>query len=258
MAGFGDELIATGLAKGAAARGKRIAFGDNRRILWGPHSAEIFAGNPNIASPGSERDRDIEWINYYKGNRLYNKGHGTHWAWNYQFNPKPGEIYFREDELEFAEHFVSGFVLIEPNIPLNKPQAVNKDWGAERYQEVADRLSGFDIVQFAVGKRRLNGVRTISTPSFRHSMAVLRKAAVVICPEGGLHHGAAAVGVPAVVLFGGFIPPEATGYEMHTNLTGGAKACGRVSKCNHCRAAMDAIPVEEVTEAAVRHMMVSA
>jgi hypothetical protein len=61
-----------------------------------------------------------------------------------------------------------------------------------------------------------------------------------------MHHGAAAMGVPGVVLFGGFIPPQVTGYLMHANLTGGAEACGSLNPCPHCAAAMQAISVDEV------------
>lgn len=254
MAGYGDELIATGLARGVAARGKRIAFGDGRRIMWGPHSAEIFKNNPNIASPGSERNPDIEWVPYYKGHRVYNIGKGDHWVWNYQFKPRPGEVFLDAGEIAFAQRVKPGFVVIEPNVPWQKPQAMNKDWGLRNYQAVADRLrmDGHEVVQFAVGRDRLSGVRSLSTPSFRHSLAVLQRAAMVICPEGGLHHAAAAMGTKAVVLFGGFIPPAATGYDMHINLTGGAVACGRIAPCKHCRAAMDQISVKDVMTAVQR------
>jgi ADP-heptose:LPS heptosyltransferase len=79
----------------------------------------------------------------------------------------------------------------------------------------------------------------------------LARAKLYIGAEGGLHHAAAALGVPAVVLFGGFIPPLVTGYETHINLTGGAQeACGSLKPCDHCRKAMDAISVEEVAAAA--------
>jgi hypothetical protein len=248
MAGYGDELIGSALAKGAHARGKRIAFGDGRRILWGPHSGEIFKGNPNIAAPGSERDADVEWIRYHKGHRIYAIGCGTHWKWNKSFNAQPGEVFLDRAEIEFGEGLGEGFVVIEPNVPWHKAQAQNKDWGLKKYQSVATELMkrGYDVVQFAVGRDRLAGVRVVATQSFRHSLAVLRRAALAIVPEGGLHHAAAAVGVRAVVLFGGFIPPGATGYAMHVNLTGGARACGSITRCDHCQMAMAAISIDDV------------
>lgn len=237
------------MAKGAAGRGKRIAFGDGKRIIWGPHSADIFRGNPNIAKPGNERDPDIEWKNYYKGNRIYNRQGLGKWVWNYDFSPIPGEIYFDDEEKSFAQSIEPGFILIEPNVPWNKTVAVNKDWGLLKYQIVAEILSdaGFKVAQFSHGRNRLQGVKVINTPTFRMALAALSRARSAILPEGGLHHGAAALGVKAVVIFGGFIPPKVTGYPMHTNLTGGEKEfCGSLMKCSHCRKALDAISVDDV------------
>ena len=83
-------------------------------------------------------------------------------------------------------------------------------------------------------------------------LAALSGAKLAVLPEGGLHHGAAALGVKAVVLFGGFIPPEVTGYPQcgHINLTGGALACGSIHKCEHCVVAMNSITVDEVLDSA--------
>ena len=66
--------------------------------------------------------------------------------------------------------------------------------------------------------------RSLTCPSFRHALAILERARLYVGGEGGLHHGAAAVGVGGVVLFGGFVPPLVTGYAVHANLTGGAEA----------------------------------
>lgn len=252
--GLGDNLIASGLARGAHARGKRIAFGDGRRIIWDHNSELIFRGNPNIAKPGSERDRDIEWIPFHKGSRIYNRHDvsGNRWAWNYDFRPVPGEIYITGDERIAGKRAGRGFVLIEPHVG-DKIGVQNKDWGFGRYQHVADRLkkSGFRVCQFQYGKagRALAGADQIGTSNFRDALAVLSHAALYIGPEGGLHHGAAAVGIPAVVIFGSWIPPQVTGYDTHTNIASG-KACGSLASCPHCRAALDAITVEQVFEAA--------
>jgi len=255
--GFGDELMATGMARGAKARGKRIAFGNGRQIIWGPWSKSMFRHNPNIARPGDEGASDLEWVEHYKGHRLYNRVRGNRWVWNMQFRAQPGELFFSDDELGFAERAGDGFVLIEPNVPLQKSVAVNKDWGVQKYQAVVERLShdGQRVVQFDYGRNRLSGVDILPVPDFRHALAIEARAALYIGPEGGLHHGAAAVGIHAVVLFGGFIPPAVTGYETHTNLTGGvAVACGSFNRCEHCRAAMSAISVDEVHEAACSYL----
>jgi len=49
----------------------------------------------------------------------------------------------------------------------------------------------------------------------------------VVCAEGGISHIAAALNVPAVVLFGGFSDPEWTGYPDHVNITSDIE-------CKHC------------------------
>lgn len=255
--GIGDQLIATGLAKGAAARGKRIAFGPGgrgARTAWDKWSPEIFRGNPNIAAPGTEGEPDVEWIDFRKGHRLYNSiGPGSKWRWH-DFHPVPGEVFFSRKELAWAAGVGSGFVLIEPNVEFWKKWASNKTWPGRRYDKVAAELTrqGHEVVQFMHANTRhvVQTARLISAPSFRHALAALRKATLYIGSEGGMHHGAAAVGVPGVVLFGGFIDPKATGYDMHMNLTGGATACGSMQPCLHCRAAMRAIGSGEVLAAA--------
>jgi ADP-heptose:LPS heptosyltransferase len=252
--GQGDQLLGTGLARGAAARGKQIAFGDGRKLRWDSLSANIFQGNPNICQPGDERAANVEWIPFYQGNRLYNKIGNGRWIWNYDFKPIPGELFFSTDELAHGSRMHNGFVVIEPNVPMQKSVAPNKQWPVERYEEVARRLkaAGHAVVQFSYGGQyKLPSALPVQSLTFRKALAVLQKASLYIGPEGGLHHGAAAVGVKAVVLFGGFVPPSVTGYDTHINLTGGAvDACGSLTRCAHCAEAMNAISVDDVLTAA--------
>jgi len=49
----------------------------------------------------------------------------------------------------------------------------------------------------------------------------------VVCPEGGVSHIAAALHLPAVVVFGGFSDPQWTGYPDHVNITSDIE-------CRHC------------------------
>ena len=257
--GLGDELIASGMARGAAARGKKIAFGRNGKIIWGPHAAIVFEGNPNVARPG-QANGAVEWCDHYYGHRKYvTLAAGNRYVWNYDFRVTPGELFFRPDELKFAEDVGSGFVLIEPNVPAHKSWTVNKQWEPRRFQEVVNALvgSGTEVVQleYPGARHHLSGVHAVSTGSAREAFAILSRAALYIGPEGGMHHAAAALGVPAVVLFGGFIPAAVMGYDMHVNLTGGAtEACGSKAPCEHCRKAMQAISSDEVIEHARRIM----
>lgn len=256
--GYGDEIIGSGLARGAHARGKQIAFGDGHKIFWSSWAPEIYQGNPNVAQPGQERAANLEWIDHYKGSRKYNRQVNGKWVWNYDFRPVPGEFFFDDIERHIARQFAPGFIAIEPNVPWQKTVAPNKDWGESKYEELARRLllQGYRLVQFKHknSRRLIAGADIIELHKFRHVISVLSRAALYIGPEGGMHHAAAAVGVKAVVLFGGFIPPQVTGYDTHTNLTGGAEACGHIKPCKHCQQAMANISVDEVKDAAIRQL----
>jgi ADP-heptose:LPS heptosyltransferase len=72
----------------------------------------------------------------------------------------------------------------------------------------------------------------------------------VVCAEGGLSHIAKAIGLPAIVIYGGFAKPEWNGYEEHVNIC-------RPLECSYCyhpkpcvheiqRACMKSISVGEV------------
>lgn len=252
--GWGDEIMATGMAKGLAKRGKRAAFGDGHLIVWSQHSEAIFRHNPNIAPPGAERDpADLVWFKHYRHHRLYAnpeiRGNGERWLFNPGFVAIPGEIYLTKEEIIEGDRFGRDFVVIEPNV---KPTAPNKQWPLERYHKVAQHLlkRGERVVQFIYGQAVLADVERIHTGSFRKSLAILRNAKLFVGPEGGLHHAAAALGVPAVVIFGGFIHPRTTGYAGHINLFAGGEPCGTIGRlCQHCLQAMQAITVEQVDAA---------
>jgi ADP-heptose:LPS heptosyltransferase len=245
--GYGDELMATGLARGARDRGELVAFGDGQRIRWSPLSAEMFARNPNIAEPGSEGSARLRWVAHYPSARAYHarpSRRDGHWRYNYSFRATPGELFYTAAERDFADGLEGGFILIEPT---TKRVAPNKQWPIDRWRELADRLSrDFDVVQFVHNQPAIPEARGIETPTFRHAAAAIEKAAAVILPEGGLHHASAMYQTRGVVLFGGFTPPEITGYRCHINLFTGGTACGSMKPCQHCAEAMAAISVDRV------------
>lgn len=245
--GIGDDIIATSMARGAASRGELIAFGDGKRVIWGPHSEMIFRGNPNIARPGQERDQRVRWCNYYKGCRIYNSPGSGKWVWNYGFKVEPGEIFLEDGEVYPHD---DRRVIVEPNLP-GKTNSKNKEWPASRWLDLVGCLTarGWRVRQFGYGGC-IKVAPEIRTSTFREAAGALKTSRLAILTEGGLHHAAAAVGLPAVVLFGGFAPPDILGYDTHTNLTGGAEACGSFCRCQHCVDAMSRITVSEVlTEA---------
>lgn len=254
---MGDQLIASGLARDSLSkRGSRVAFGESGRVIWDKNSEQIFRNNPNIVFPGNEHRGQVEWIPFYKGKRGYNRQGNGHWIWNEEWKCVPGQIFLSQGEEAAANRHGRGFVVVEPNVPEWKSSAANKKWPFERYQEVTDQLvqRGVTVVQFFQIHRdagtRLKGAKQIRTATFRDAVAVLKRSALYIGTEGGMHHAAAAVNVPGVVIFGGFIPPSVTGYDTHSNLVGSDRFCGSFTACKHCADAMKSISVDMVYKAA--------
>lgn len=254
--GYGDEIMATGLARGFHARGRLAAFGDGSRIFYGPWSEEMFRHNPNIAKPSQAQDPRVEWIAHYKGKRMYNRWSAQHgrWIWNYNFKVTPGEFFFDDKEAGLAKSFPKDrYTVMEPNVPWQKKVAGNKDWGEENYESVNVQLQklGHRVVQFIHknSRRKLSGATYLEFQNFRDTLSVLSRAGLYVGPEGGMHHASGALGIKAVVLMGGFIPPAVVGYDFHVNLTGGeTEACGNTEPCVHCRSAMKKITPDQVVD----------
>lgn len=249
--GFGDEIMGSGMARELfAVNPVKVAFGDGRNIIWCPNSEVIYKNNPKIARPG-ELGGFHQWCSHYRGSRSYGHFTSGRLVYNTKFRATRGEFFFTDEELEFASRQPSGCVIIEPRV---KNQAVNKQWRIDRFWTVASELlrQGHEVALFAYSTTNTPSypdVHIIHTPTIRHAAAVMAKSRLFVGPEGGLHHAAAAVSLPAVVIFGGFIHPRTTGYEDHVNLFTGGEPCGSVGQCAHCRKALDDISVDDVLTA---------
>lgn len=199
---------------------------------------EVFEHNPRLTrrlTRDAVRLQNGPGVRPYIAQKLPDR-----WVWK-RWPIAPGELFLTSEEHAFGRRH-GGRILIEPN---TKVEGGNKAWLWERWQEVVDR--GGDFVQIGhPGTRPLNGVAVAETHSFRQACAVLAHSRAFVGTEGGLHHAAAALGVPAVVLFSEFIDPEITGYATQRSLRRAGEACGMRVPCAGCRASMEAITVEEV------------
>lgn len=125
------------------------------------------------------------------------------------------------------------FVVIEPNVCAKANR--NKRWPWSRWQALVRMMPTVRFAQVGpAGTRTLDGAAHVETPTYVEACGVLAHTDAYVGWEGGLHHAAAALGVPAVVLFPGFSSVEATGYEDHRNVAGPGPACGRWAPCDHC------------------------
>jgi ADP-heptose:LPS heptosyltransferase len=97
---------------------------------------------------------------------------------------------------------------------------------------------------------RFGGVEEPATPTERHNhreivgmdlrviAAVLESANAFVGQESGLAHLATALGVPSVVLFTGFVPPDVFGYPQNVNLAPELPyaPCWQKDGCPPCKA----------------------
>lgn len=207
------------------------------KVRWHP----AWENNPRFALP-DEQGRFLT-IHAGGGRRPYiERKTPEKWFWRSDWSPEPGEFYPSDDENRFGK-LLGGYVIIEPTLKLRA--SPNKCW--PHWQELVDALPEVPFMQLGP-HQTLRGVRFAPTLSFRDAWAVLSHSLAYVGPEGGLHHAAAAVKLPAVVIFGGFISPVQTGYALHTNLFTGGEPCGLRVPCRHCDDAMARIPVEWVAE----------
>lgn len=232
--GIGDELMAAGQASTMPGP---VAIVDQYGRL---RAHDVWDRNPQIAT--SFRNARSRLLNCGNHRPYVQTKTPERWTWR-PYQPVPAPVYLTGSEDEFGRQH-GGRVVIEPNIKSIGHD--NKAWYWDRWQELAYRYPG-RFIQIGWGDvRRLKDVEFVATHAVRLAVAVMKYSAAYVGPEGGLHHAAAAVGIPAVVLYGGFISPDITGYATHRNLFTGGSPCGMRVACSHCRKAMEQITVDMV------------
>ena len=208
--GFGDEIMVTGEVR-------RLAATDSRRVrvvnaAGEPRWSDIWTGNPRIARP--EEQGDFLILPNAGGCRPYiDYQRTTRFRWAYTtWRCTPGELFDLAEDRR-----AEGLVLVEPELKRNA--SPNKQWGRHNWQALVESCPHIKFGQMGPpGTVWLRGVQRIVTNGFLQAAAVLRHASGLVLPEGGLHHAAAALGKPAVVLFGAATSPANTGYDLHENV----------------------------------------
>ena len=270
--GYGDEIMVSGearrLQEADPDRRPVAVFGDNTHRRWSslweknprilPTSADLFDRSTYLKlvnGPGCRPYVDYarmraQFDSLFPGVPFTTKLRDHRLPWRYtDWRATPGELYCVESLSP------RGYIVVEPNPKANGNP--NKDWGWNRWRALvaAAKWTAHPWVQLGPpGTRLLEGVAHIETPTFRDAAQVLSGAAALVTGDGGLHHAAAALGVPAVVIFGGISSPANLGYDAHINLwdAGDESPCGQWVPCGHCKAAMAAIKVETVAESTER------
>ena len=239
--GLGDWIMASGDAKEANERTKKkVKLGDGVRMSW---DGQVFANNPRMAS---NSDTDVVWVKNYQGHRPYLKGtKNGRLLFNDDYKTRAGEIYFNQLEKKNINKIDKDYIVVEPNVKRVYAHTVNKAWHGW------EELFKHDLPWLQLGDVTVKRyTKWKETNTFREALAILSKAKLFVGTDGGLHHAAAALGIPSVVIWTGFTSPRHLGYDTHRNIHDGSEPCGTYdSVCQHCILKSKAISVEQVLDA---------
>ncbi len=266
--GWGDEILVTGEARRAQMRDPRYKVtGVSRKVRVldrreRPRWHALWQGNPRMVMPHESGDfihiknaafcrpyvdwelMKLDFAKVHPGHKFTTKAvRDIRLPWRFtKHKCERGELYL---DIQSPQ----GYVVIEPHIKNDK--SPNRQWGWENWQAVVDALS-IDWVQInPPSSELLRGVRHLPAPTFLEACRLLGGAVAFVGPEGGLYHAAAALGVKAVAIFGGFVSPANQGYDDMINIfepMGGESPCGQRIPCEHCDRAFARISVDQVVE----------
>ena len=270
--GYGDDLLVTKLASKIKKKypDRQIVIGDAKN--QNAYHSLIYDNNPNISDCRNlKKNKPTHIIDYHPYNRPYIdyvKSTNTHYIWR-KFKPIPGEIYFTKKEKIESKNIVNQAIEFWNNTNNKKYKKIifletsstkvhdrqfsikhkNKDWGIENWKRLVDALKKEYLLIQSVHKESKKNLSVFypEKMDFRLACAVLNETDFYVGPEGGFGHVAAALNKKAVLYFGGWITPEAVGYDFHENIyyKHDLSPCGEYKKlCNHCEEARKAITVD--------------
>ncbi len=272
--GYGDDLMITALASQTKKKfpEKQIIIG-NAFKQQAYHSI-IYENNPNISDCRKlDLKKPIHLIDYHQGNRPYINYEKSlklnKYVWNFNFKPNPGELYFSQKEISTADNILEeakkywfkknnknykAIIFLETSsTKIDDIQFgikhKNKDWGENNWSNLIKRLvSKYLIIQCSHEKsKKMENIFSTQNINFRQACAILSKCDLLLGPEGGFGHAAAALKKNAVLYFGGWISPDVIGYDFHQNIyfNSNNSPCGEYKKiCKHCIEARKKITVE--------------
>jgi ADP-heptose:LPS heptosyltransferase len=233
--------------------------GEKSKFYW----SDIFENNPNILQPGDTPEELIisenfptsrPFINYARTRYNETNQHKTSpykIAYNSEYEATRGELFFNDDEIAAAQELIRG--LDTPTIFLN-PYAnfVNKHWLEDRWYDLIKKSSyHFAQLTYDSQQRSLDDVAHVKAKSFRQACAVLSvgtEHSVLLGVDSHLHHAAAAVNLPSIVLWSHYSHPDNLGYSDHINIRWDAAGnpCGLRDACIQCKKSMEMIKVDDV------------
>lgn len=160
------------------------------------------------------------------------------------------EINLSSNEIK-KYYFAKNSIIVQTSRENPRFEFKNKEWETDKWESLAKIISKkYPIIQIGslndpkfFGALDMRGKTTI-----REAASLLRNAKLFFGLEGFLMHLAAAVQTRAVIIYGGWISPETSGYSENENLFTklDCSPCGFASFCEWDRKCMNQISPEIV------------
>ena len=279
--GYGDEIMATAFAKIEKQKypEREVVVGDfkSRKANY----SKVFYNNPNISDPRKlDKNKIIHFVNHCNINRPYvnyKKTTDKTYVWNMNHRAIPGELYFDKQEINKAQNVIQeaiafwktlnsteykGVIFIETSRSIKMKHTLglinNRNLSFEKWEKIINILrKSYLIIQPTHSNSSIHNNIFSYDCDFRTACAIMKYCNLFLGPEGGFPHAAAALGKPAVVIFGGWISPQVTGYDFHENIyiDINGSPCGiRDTECDHCKECMSLIKTERIIKAVEKNI----
>jgi ADP-heptose:LPS heptosyltransferase len=162
-------------------------------------------------------------------------------------------LFLTDEELKFGAYAKKQVVITTSNSSAGVYMR-NKEWYANRYQQIADDLSKeFLIIQLgSKGDTPLNNALDLrGKTTLRESASILRNSTLLISHVGFMMHLARAVECPSVIIYGGRERPDQSGYAAFNNIYVqlACSPCWQLNLCHYNKLCMDLITGDVVKNA---------
>jgi len=250
--GFGDHLMLSAVLEGLKAERPEL------RIRIAASHPELFEGNPRVEETlyeGRLKKSNRTLLDRYlltafrppEARHMQTSGHLIDDMYArigipVTDRPRRPRLYLTARELRFREAAIES--LPRPRIaivPNGKPgvRLPNKIYPADQWAELARLLVQGPGSVIQVGARKdgmlLPGTRDFRDIGYRHTGSLLKRCDLLVTHVSGIMHLAAAVGAPAVVLYGAAEHPDISGYPWNHNLYEPIECgpCWMETPCSH-------------------------
>ncbi|MGD9202355.1 MAG: glycosyltransferase family 9 protein [Chitinispirillia bacterium] len=256
-AGYGDTLLVAAVARELKKKYGKIEITVNRT------RKELLDNNPNVDNIGQQYN-GVD-LNYHYGKYNIKKNTGSTLI---QImckkvsieNPENlVDIYFTKDEIKYADMHTSRIKkpVITIHTTSNNFDNSRKFWPVTYWERIVDILrNNYTLIQLGNSDEiPIRGsINFLGKQNIRLSIALIKKAKLHLGIVSSLMHGAAAVGTPAIILFGGFERFALHQYknifpvESYVECSPCIKANEKMEKCPYKNRCMSEITPEMVID----------